>query len=107
MTQEGKSKWYEFVQYENEESATTAIDKVNKYTVEGNQIYVAPLVKKILMRRKKTMKATMGYNLGLRFYMSGEPKRKQSAKKILLDQFAERRQDQVQKFEWHKSPPQR
>ncbi|KAI3989781.1 hypothetical protein MKX01_040751 [Papaver californicum] len=46
MSQDGKSKGYGFVQFESEESANEALEKLNGSIVEGKQIYVATFVKK-------------------------------------------------------------
>ncbi|XP_050380378.1 polyadenylate-binding protein 7 [Argentina anserina] len=46
MFEDGKSKGYGFVQFETEESATAAIDKLNGFTVGDKQLYVAKFVRK-------------------------------------------------------------
>lgn len=46
MSEDGKSKGYGFVQFETEESANAAIDKLNGYLVGDKQIYVGKFVKK-------------------------------------------------------------
>ncbi|KAK2364248.1 polyadenylate-binding protein [Trifolium repens] len=46
MSEDGKSKGYGFVQFETEESANTAIEKMNGSTVDDKQIYVGKFVKK-------------------------------------------------------------
>ncbi|XP_059646780.1 polyadenylate-binding protein 7-like [Cornus florida] len=46
MSEDGKSKGYGFVQFESEESATDAIEKLNGSTAEGKQMYVGKFVKK-------------------------------------------------------------
>lgn len=44
--EDGKSKGYGFVQYESEESANAAIEKLNGSTVGGKHIYVGKFVRK-------------------------------------------------------------
>ncbi|CAK8568719.1 unnamed protein product [Lathyrus sativus] len=46
MSEDGKSKGYGFVQFETEESANTAIEKMNGSTVHDKQIYVGKFIKK-------------------------------------------------------------
>nr|XP_025635032.1 polyadenylate-binding protein 7-like isoform X4 [Arachis hypogaea]XP_025663823.1 polyadenylate-binding protein 7-like isoform X4 [Arachis hypogaea] len=46
MSEDGKSKGYGFVQFESEESANAAIEKLNGITVKDKQIYVGNFVKK-------------------------------------------------------------
>ncbi|KAJ7972296.1 Polyadenylate-binding protein [Quillaja saponaria] len=46
MSDDGKSKGYGFVQFESEESANAAIEKLNGCTVEDKQIYVGKFVRK-------------------------------------------------------------
>ncbi|KAK9289846.1 hypothetical protein L1049_008006 [Liquidambar formosana] len=46
MSEDGKSKGYGFVQFESDESANTAIEKLNGTTVGGKQIYVGKFVRK-------------------------------------------------------------
>ncbi|XP_050910491.1 polyadenylate-binding protein 7 isoform X2 [Lathyrus oleraceus] len=46
MSEDGKSKGYGFVQFETEESANTAIEKLNGSTIHDKQIYVGKFVKK-------------------------------------------------------------
>ncbi|XP_045794098.1 polyadenylate-binding protein 7-like [Trifolium pratense] len=46
MSEDGKSKGYGFVQFETEESANTAIQKMNGSTIVDKQIYVGKFVKK-------------------------------------------------------------
>lgn len=46
MSEDGKSKGYGFVQFDSEESANTAIEKLNNSTISGKQIYVGKFVKK-------------------------------------------------------------
>lgn len=46
MSEDGKSKGYGFVQFESDESANAAIEKLNGSTVGDKQIYVAKFVKK-------------------------------------------------------------
>ncbi|PRQ43716.1 putative polyadenylate binding protein [Rosa chinensis] len=46
MFEDGKSKGYGFVQFESEESAIAAIDKLNGSTVGDKQLYVAKFVRK-------------------------------------------------------------
>ncbi|KAJ1378332.1 RNA-binding domain superfamily [Sesbania bispinosa] len=46
MSEDGKSKGYGFVQFESEESANTAIEKLNGSTINDKQIYVGKFVKK-------------------------------------------------------------
>ncbi|KAL5060118.1 hypothetical protein RYX36_031722 [Vicia faba] len=46
MSEDGKSKGYGFVQFETEESANTAIEKLNGSTIDNKQIYVGKFVKK-------------------------------------------------------------
>ncbi|KAG1368826.1 putative Polyadenylate-binding protein 7 [Cocos nucifera] len=43
---DGKSKGYGFVQFDKQESADSAIEKLNGSTVEGKQIYVGKFIKK-------------------------------------------------------------
>lgn len=40
MADDGKSKGYEFVQFESEESANAAIEKLNGSTINDKQMYV-------------------------------------------------------------------
>lgn len=40
MSEDGKSKGYGFVQFESEESANAAIEKLNGCTVRDKQMYV-------------------------------------------------------------------
>lgn len=40
MSEDGKSKGYGFVQFETEESANTAIEKLNGSTIVDKQMYV-------------------------------------------------------------------
>lgn len=40
MSEDGKSKGYGFVQFETEESANTAIEKLNGSTIDDKQMYV-------------------------------------------------------------------
>lgn len=40
MSEDGKSKGYGFVQFESEESANAAIEKLNDTTVRDKQMYV-------------------------------------------------------------------
>lgn len=40
MSEDGKSKGYGFVQFEAEESANTAIEKLNGSTIDDKQMYV-------------------------------------------------------------------
>nr|DAD48716.1 TPA_asm: hypothetical protein HUJ06_018653 [Nelumbo nucifera] len=46
ISPDGKSKGYGFVQFETEESAKTAIEKLNGSTVGGKKIYVGNFIKK-------------------------------------------------------------
>ncbi|KAA8518658.1 hypothetical protein F0562_016132 [Nyssa sinensis] len=46
MSEDGKSKGYGFVQFESEESANAAIEKLNGSTVDGKQMYVGKFVKR-------------------------------------------------------------
>ncbi|KAK7345453.1 hypothetical protein VNO77_16057 [Canavalia gladiata] len=46
ISEDGKSKGYGFVQFESEESANAAIEKLNGFTVRDKQIYVGEFVKK-------------------------------------------------------------
>ncbi|XP_057438216.1 polyadenylate-binding protein 7 [Lotus japonicus] len=46
MADDGKSKGYGFVQFESEESANAAIEKLNGSTINDKQIYVGRFVKK-------------------------------------------------------------
>ncbi|KAK7337156.1 hypothetical protein VNO77_17717 [Canavalia gladiata] len=46
MSEDGKSKGYGFVQFESEESAKTAIEKLNGSTIGHKQLYVGKFVKK-------------------------------------------------------------
>ncbi|MED6162124.1 hypothetical protein PIB30_067403 [Stylosanthes scabra] len=46
MSEDGKSKGYGFVQFESEESANAAIEKLNGITVKDKQIYVGNFMKK-------------------------------------------------------------
>ncbi|XP_061352407.1 polyadenylate-binding protein 7 [Gastrolobium bilobum] len=46
ISEDGKSKGYGFVQFESEESANTAIEKLNGSTIGDKQIYVGKFVKK-------------------------------------------------------------
>ncbi|KAA8516633.1 hypothetical protein F0562_016861 [Nyssa sinensis] len=46
LSDDGKSKGYGFVQFETEESANSAIEKLNCSTVGGKQIYVGKFVRK-------------------------------------------------------------
>uniref|UniRef100_A0A5B7AK56 Polyadenylate-binding protein n=1 Tax=Davidia involucrata TaxID=16924 RepID=A0A5B7AK56_DAVIN len=46
MSEDGKSKGYGFVQFESEESANAAIEKLNGSTVGDKQMYVGKFVKK-------------------------------------------------------------
>ncbi|XP_004494108.1 polyadenylate-binding protein 7 [Cicer arietinum] len=46
MSEDGKSKGYGFVQFETEESANTAIEKLNGSTIDDKQIFVGKFVKK-------------------------------------------------------------
>jgi len=39
VVQDGKSKGHGFVQYDNQESANTAIEKLNGANIEGKQMY--------------------------------------------------------------------
>ncbi|KAL0374978.1 UNVERIFIED_CONTAM: Polyadenylate-binding protein 7 [Sesamum radiatum] len=45
-SQDGKSQGYGFVQFESEDSANTAIEKLNGSTLGGKQIYVGKFVRK-------------------------------------------------------------
>lgn len=40
MFEDGKSKGYGFVQFDSDESANSAIEKLNGSTVDGKQMYV-------------------------------------------------------------------
>lgn len=42
----GQSKGYGFVQFDNEESAQNAIDKLNGMLMDGKQVYVGPFLRK-------------------------------------------------------------
>ncbi|KAL6988292.1 hypothetical protein U1Q18_014042 [Sarracenia purpurea var. burkii] len=46
MSDDGKSKGYGFVQFESEESANVAIEKLNGSSIGGKQMFVAKFVKK-------------------------------------------------------------
>ncbi|KAI8013427.1 Polyadenylate-binding protein 7 [Camellia lanceoleosa] len=46
MSDDGKSKGYGFVQFDSEESANTAIEKYNGFSIGGKQMYVGKFVKK-------------------------------------------------------------
>ncbi|KAM7468320.1 hypothetical protein LguiB_015882 [Lonicera macranthoides] len=46
MFEDGKSKGYGFVQFDSDESANSAIEKLNGSTVDGKQMYVGKFVKK-------------------------------------------------------------
>ncbi|MED6182125.1 hypothetical protein PIB30_025678 [Stylosanthes scabra] len=46
MSEDGKSKGYGFVQFESEESANAAIEKLNGITVKDKQMYVGNFMKK-------------------------------------------------------------
>ncbi|KAF5747850.1 polyadenylate-binding protein 7-like isoform X1 [Tripterygium wilfordii] len=46
ISEEGKSKGYGYVQFETEESAKTAIEKLNGSTVGGKQIFVGKFIRK-------------------------------------------------------------
>ena len=50
MFEDGKSKGYGFVQFETEESALAATDKLNGFTVADKQLYVDFLSHSILSR---------------------------------------------------------
>lgn len=49
MFEDGKSKGYGFVQFETEESAIAAIDKLNGSTIGDKQLYVEFLSRSILI----------------------------------------------------------
>lgn len=40
VTEDGKSKGYGFVQFESEEYANAAIEKLNGFIIDGKQMYV-------------------------------------------------------------------
>lgn len=49
MFEDGKSKGYGFVQFETEESAIAAIDKLNGSTIGDKQLYVEFLSRSVLI----------------------------------------------------------
>ncbi|GAU15989.1 hypothetical protein TSUD_338600, partial [Trifolium subterraneum] len=83
MSEDGKSKGYGFVQFETEESANTAIEKMNGCTVDDKQIYVGKFVKK--SDRSKIL------------YVARAQK-KAEREQILHQQFEEKRKEQVLKY---------
>lgn len=46
VTEDGKSKGYGFVQFESEEYANAAIEKLNGFIIDGKQIYAGKFVRK-------------------------------------------------------------
>ncbi|MCO5595000.1 hypothetical protein L7F22_049037 [Adiantum nelumboides] len=64
----GESKGYGFVQFEQEEAATNAIQNANGMTIYGRQIFVGPFMKKEEREREATASATKFNNVYVKHF---------------------------------------